>query len=422
MATYAPAVYPVPDRFIDLGKETIPGTVAAATYTYPLTQFKPVDKYTYLEDTAWRNAMAQLYNLIQGVRVADVSLGGPFFADGMGYTLANICGDYYQSVNSGTTSATTSLSVAGTIGATTVVVSAATGITTNTVVSIGTVGGTAEEVRKVTNVTGTTPGTLTLNSALYQAHGTGAAGTVLAYSSYTSINHIFALQNIGLGAGGWTASQPPTYTYYDYTGVPASTGARQYAYSCFSEVSITSDATALVNWEGKMTSLASQIAASTPAVTLSTVAPQAAWRSTVSLAGSGTLNIAEWKLSLMRKIAPLFTNSNQQDPFAIVRGYFTAGLSLNVLPAADELELLYYINNTQPAVQLVATNGLSGTLAASITINGAVTGFDTGAITDGKEVFGYDLTAKMVANATNVGPSGGFSPISITLANQIVNY
>jgi hypothetical protein len=424
MATYAAAVYPVPNRYIDLGKEVTPGTIAAATYTYPMTQFKPVDKYTMLEDTGWRNAMAQLYNLIQGVRIADVSMGGPFFADGMGYSLANILGDYWQpGVNNGTIGVSTQMSVSSVIGAGTIVVTSATSISAGELISIGGTTTTACEIRKVTNVTGTSPGTLTLSSALYQAHSSSAtSGTVVAWSGYNSINHAFSLLNNGLGAGGWTASQPPTYTYYDFSGVPATSGAREYAYGCFSEVSITSEATALVNWEGKMTALASQIAGSTPSVTLSTVAPQAAWRSTVNLAGSGTLNIGEWKLSLMRKIGPLFTNSNQQDPFAIVRGYFTAGLSFKAVPVQDELEFLYYLNNTQPTVQLVATNGLSGSSSASLTVNAQVAGFDTGEINDSKEAFGYDFNAKLVANTTNTGPSGGFSPVSITLANQVTAY
>ena len=85
MNVYAPAVYPVPDRFINVGKEPSPGTIAAGTYTYPMTTFKPVDKITPLPDSAWRNGMAELYNLIQGVRIADVSCGGPLFADGIGY-------------------------------------------------------------------------------------------------------------------------------------------------------------------------------------------------------------------------------------------------------------------------------------------------------------------------------------------------
>ena len=296
----------------------------------------------------------------------------------------------------------------------------ATGMTSGHIISIGGTATTGEEVRSVTNVSG---GTLTLNAPLYQISRVFVSvGTVFWWSSYTSINHNFSLLNAGLGGGGWTASQPPTYSYEDYTGVPATYGARVYGYACFSEVTITSEATALVMWEGKMTALASQIAGSTPTTSLTTVAPQAAWRSTVNLAGSGTLDISEWKLTLQRKIAPKFDNNGQQDPFAIARGYFTAGLGLNQDPAQDELFFIDYLSNTQPTCQLVATNGLAGTLAASITINAQQLGFDTGEINDGKDVFAFDLNAKLIANTTNIGPSGGFSPVSITLANQVINY
>ena len=217
-----------------------------------------------------------------------MSLGGPFFADGIGYPLMDILGDYWQAVVGGVSGTFSSLQVNSAVGAGTIVVVNATGMTSGHIISVGGTGSTAEEVRSVTNVTGTSPGTLTLNAALYQSHGSlSAAGTVFWYSSYTAIQHNFSLLNAGLGGGGWTASQPPTYTYEDFTGVPATYGARNYGYACFSEVSITSEATALVIWEGKMTALASQIATSTPTTSLTTVAPQAAWRSTVNLAGGG---------------------------------------------------------------------------------------------------------------------------------------
>ena len=411
MASFASAVYPVPNRYVDLGKEPAgqPGTVAAATYTFPLTTFKPVDKYTYLPDMAWRNAMGDLYNLIQGVRIADVSMGGPFFADGVGYPLCDIFGDYYQSVNTGTIAAHTQISVSSAVGAGTIVVTSATGITTSTIVSIGGTATTACEVRQVSSVTGTTPGTIVLNADLYQAHSSSTgAGTVIAWSGYNSINHNFALLNNGLGAGGWTASQPPTYTYYDFSGVPATYGTRQYAYSCFSEVSITSEATALLMWEGKMTALASTVSASSPPVSLSTVIPQAAWRSTVTLNGGSTLNVSEWKATFSRKLAPKFTNSNQQDPFAIARGYLSAALSFNFDPASDEEEFFYYLSNTQPTCVLSATNGLSGSASASLTITANQVGFDTAELNDSKEVFGFDETAKLIDNTTNVGPVGRF--------------
>lgn len=428
MASFAPSVYPVPNRFIDLGKEAAgqPGSIAAATYTFPLTQFKPVDKYTMLPDSAWRNAMGDLYNYIQGVRIADISMGGPFFADGIGYVLANVLGDYYQGINQGTVAAQSWVFTASnTTGSGTLVVSNASSFTTGEVISVGGTSTTSCEVRKITNVTGTSPGTLTLNNALYYAHPAGSvstSGTVIAWSGYTSINHTFALLNNGLGAGGWTASQPPTYTWYDYSGVPATSGARQYGYACFSDISITSDATKLVMWEGKMQALASTIASATPGVDLSTVAPQAAWRATVNLAGAGTQNVSEWKFTLTRKLAAKYTNSNQQDFFALPRGYLSAALSLTIDPASDESEFNYYLLNSQPTAVLTATNGLSGSAAASLTISANQVGFDTGELVDSREVFGFDLNSKLVDNTTDIGPSGGFGPCLVTLANSVINY
>ena len=414
---YATSVYPVPDRFINLGKEVSPGTIAASTYTFPVTTFKPVDKYTYMEDSAWRNAMAELYNLIQGVRIADISIGGPLFADGIGYALVNTLGDYWQAVN-GTTGTSNSLSGPSAVGATTIVLTSSTGFSNGETISIGGTGTTAEEVRTITNVGAA--GTLTLNSALYQSHNTGS--TVWAYSAVTTYVHKFSLLNSGLGAGGWTKSQPATYTYVDYTGVPATYGARNYAYSCYSELTVSGEATGLVMWDGKITSIASVIATSTPTTSLSTVAPQPAWNTSISLAGAGTLNSADYKLTLSRKISPKFTNSGQQDPFAIARGALGAMLSINFDPAQDESEFLYYLNNTQPTALITSSNGLAGTAAASIAIAAQVAAFDTGEINDSKDVFGFDTSVKCVANTTNTGPSGGFSPILVTVTNAVVNY
>lgn len=423
MSQFAKAVYPVPNRYLDLGKEVTPGTIAAATYTFPMTTFKPVDKYTMLPDSAWRNAMGDLYNYIQGVRIADISMGGPFFADGMGYPLANILGDYYQGVAAGTVGTQTQISVSSAVGAGTIVVTNATSINVGELISLGGTATTACEVRKVSTVTGTSPGTIVLSANLYQAHSSSAAsGTIQAWSGYNGIIHNFALLNNGLGAGGWTASQPPTYTYYDYSGVPATYGTRQYGYSCFSEVTISSDPTKLLEWDGKMEALASQISSSTPSVSLSAVAPQAAWESTVTLAGAGTLNCSMWKLTLQRKLSPKYTNSGQQDFYALPRGYLSAMLSLDFDPASDESEFLYYLNNVQPTCVLTAVNGLPGSASASLTITANQIGFDSGELNDGKDVFGFDMAAKLVDNTTNVGPSGGFGPCIVTLQNSVVSY
>lgn len=417
----APAIYPVCNRFINLGKETSPGTVAAATYTFPMTQFEPVDNRMRLEDMAWRNSPAHLYNLIDGVRHAEMTMGGPLFADGIGYPLLGYFGDYYQYVNGGVVGTSTSLSSPSVIGATTIVPAGTAGLSVGQVISIGGTGTTAEEVRKITAISG---GTVTLNAGLYQAHAAGAAGTIFAYSSQTNIGHVFALLNplSGYnGAGGQLSCQPPTYTWYDYSGVPAGSGARQYSFGRISELNITGEADKLVEWDAKFMAWASVIAAS-QTVQTTTVAPQPSWNTTVALAGSGTYNDISYKLTLARAGKPIWTNSGQQDPFAIPLGYADASIAWKFGPASDELEFLDYVNNTQPTCVITATNGLAGTASASLIITAQQIGFTEAKLDAADETFGFTETTKCIANTTNIGPSGGYGPLTITLQNGQVNY
>lgn len=416
---YASSIYPVPNRFIGIGKETAgPGSVATATYTLPLTSFKPDDKVTYLPDAAWRNSMGDLYNLVQGVEIADISLAGPFFADGFGYVLADMMGDYYQSVNGGVTGTTTTLSGSVASGATTIVLAnSGSGVAVDDLISVGSTGTTAEEVRQVTAIAG---GTATLNMQLYQGHASG--GTVTVYSSWDTITHSFAQLNTGSGMGGFNEAQPPTYSFTDYTGVPASTGARQYAYSVFSEVALTSNATALLEWDGKLTAVASEIAATTPTTSISDVAPQAAWNTTVTIAGSGTYNTEEWKLTLQRKITPKFENAGQQAPYAIPRGALSAMLNFTFDPASDEEEYLPLRNATIQTLVLNCTNGQTGTAATSINISATKMQVDTSVIEDTKEDFGWTNTAKLIENTTDTGPSGGYGPCVISVTNRVIAY
>ncbi len=419
MPQIAPTVYPVVRRFIGLAKEATPATAVTPTYTFPMTTFTPVDKITYLVDAAWRNAMAGVYNEIEGVRIADVSLGGPFFADGIGYLINDIMGDYYQSVN-GTTSGTTTIfsgspyiAGAGTLNST-------ASISANTTISVGT--GTAQEVRTVTNVTGSSPYVLTLSSPMYQAHAAGV--NIISYGSVTNYNHNFALLNSGTGAGGYGQAEPPTYTLTDYTGVTATVGARAYANTCLSELTLDFTPTGLVMYDAKATAWASAISGTTPTASLSGVIPQAAWQTTLGL-GAGTANTYDnmmSKLTITRKIEPYYTTDGQQDPYSIVRGELTAQMAMDFGPVSNENQFLLYLNNTQGQLFLTATNGLSGSSAASITINAQQAAFTTGALNDSKTAFGYTMGAELVSNVTNTGPSGGFGPLVITLVNSVVAY
>jgi hypothetical protein len=90
MASAKPSVR----SYVGIAKEVTPGTPVSATDFIPLAKdsLKPVDIIAPLYDTGLRGSMAQNYNYIQGRRYTEIDLGGPVFADTIGYWLGGIMG------------------------------------------------------------------------------------------------------------------------------------------------------------------------------------------------------------------------------------------------------------------------------------------------------------------------------------------
>jgi hypothetical protein len=90
MATALPSVR----SYVGIAKEVTPGTPVNSTDFIPLAKdsLKPVDIIAPLYDTGLRGSMAQNYNYIQGRRYTEIDLGGPVFADTVGYWLGGIMG------------------------------------------------------------------------------------------------------------------------------------------------------------------------------------------------------------------------------------------------------------------------------------------------------------------------------------------
>ena len=90
MASAKPSVR----SYVGIAKEVTPGTPVNATDFIPLAKdsLKPADIIAPLYDTGLRGSMAQNYNYIQGRRYTEIDLGGPVFADTIGYWLGGIMG------------------------------------------------------------------------------------------------------------------------------------------------------------------------------------------------------------------------------------------------------------------------------------------------------------------------------------------
>jgi hypothetical protein len=244
-------------------------------------------------------------------------------------------------------------------------------------------------------------------------------GDITTTGASAPFSHAISLLNSGTG-------QPGTLTITDWQGLPATNFARQFTGCCLSELTLKGNAESeLITFDAKGTGWKSNIAAAAPTASPTTALPLASWRTLLGIGGpasGGTLDstIGSWEIKISRKLKPIFTGQNSQNPFIIQRGEVTVTGKLDfAAPAAEANPLLQYLNNSQPQFQWVIDNGLTLGAALGMTVDVQAAAFDTSKIDRGSEAVGYSATFKGIASSTNAGASGGVSPVKITLRNAL---
>ena len=403
-----PTTYSSSRQYIGWAVETTQGTaISAPTVTVPVEKFDPFDQPTWIDDKSLRGSMVELYGVVQGVKHTETDFSGPAYFDTFPYLLSNILGDIVYS-GTYTGSGTTTLAAAAAVGATQVTTAAS--IASSTLIQIDT--GTLSEVRLTTGVSGAGPYVLTFANPLVNAH---ANTTTVVKPITTPYISTFSTLNSGQG-------QPSSLTLFDYQGPTASTGTRAYPGQCLSELTIKGTIESSgVDYTAKTMGWPS---ASATAFTSSpsTVTLQPSWETQVGLAGtvSGApiLTVNEYEVSIKRELEMIYTAQNSQNPYYIQRGKVTCSGRLNAV-VNNETFLTYLNSNTQPQLQLIISNGLSGASLLSMQIDVNAAAFRDSKIQRGKAAVEYTANWDGISNTTNAGTSGGFSPISIVMQNAI---
>jgi hypothetical protein len=400
-----PVTYPGARTFLSVGVEAIQGAAVAPTFTFPMESFLPQDLPTWIDDISLYGDMAALHGTQQGGVHTEFSLSGPWFGDYSPAFAHNILGDLSEDgVYSG--AGTTTLTAQANPGATTISVAAS--LTSGAVVAIG-FGTPVCEVRTLTS-TGTTP-TFVVPLLYTHPNASGVRPTVAPWS------HVESLLNTAV-------AQPGSLTFIDWQGLTPTTQARGYAGACLSELKLKGVAESeFISMTAKGLGWPSAAAATLPVAAASTAQPLSSWRTLVGFAGpasGGTQSkqVSEFELTLTRQLKAEFTMQGSQNPFLIQRGNLGAAGTLTIPVPADETHLNYMLQNTQPALQFVVSNGLAGALLLSLQIDIAQGAYKTAPIQKA-EAMGYQITFDMPANTTNAGASGGRSPIKITTQNAV---
>ncbi|MFF1284304.1 phage tail tube protein [Streptomyces sp. NPDC058299] len=405
--TYAPA-----KQFVGIATETSQGTPVAMTATVLVDEVKPKDNPQFLEDKSWRGSMGtDAFAKIAGTKTGEVELGGPAYGDGLGYFLRNVLGDL-SIVGTSTGTGGTTLSSTVNPGATAITTPAT--IPAGTTVQIGS-GATAECF-----VTGTPTGSGPYTIPLATPAG-GVAYQHAASQAVQPVTAPFTQVHSLLNAGG---GQPVSHTLTHFLGPTASSGARQYPGLCLSELGLKWNAESeLLTWSGKGTSFPSVPLGSPPVAAPSTALPVASWRMTVGIGGpaSGGTQLAtvtDGELTIKRELSPYFTVTGSQSPYIIQRGGLSVEGKLNFI-AADESPLLYMLNNSQPQLQLYIDNGLTGANKVVFQVDCQIAAFTESEADGTKSAVEYGNSFQALFNTTNAGGSGGYSPIKVSVTNNV---
>ena len=236
----------------------------------------------------------------------------------------------------------------------------------------------------------------------------GVLGEVATTGASAPYTHAFNLLNSQASNG-----QPTTFTISDYYGL-GTASTRQFAGCQFADIDFKFTADGLLTYTAKAMAYKS-VTAANPTPSFSTVTPVPAWSATVSLNGSTSALIADGNCNIARPVTPIFTIDGNQAPYQLFAGPLTVSGSLKLVFESDT-ELSLYLNNTKPVLSLDWTQG-AGAAAVEVKLNMSKCAFTVAKIDRSKDFVELDVTYKALANTTDIGTSGGYSPIKVTLKN-----
>jgi Phage tail tube protein len=286
---------------LGMAKETVIGTYVAPTVYIPFTGADYEDMYAQLKDESYRANDSVLQGMYQGGVEADWSIDLLAYADVVGHFLRAVIGP-----DTVVAAASTTLSGSTSIGATSITVASATGITGTpnaTYIQIGS--GATGEVALVTGVTGTT---LTV---------TTVAGSAVGLTKVHSSADPVVSQTVHTFKQSTTAAKA-TYslTVYDTSSGTPTLG---YADTVFSDVQIKIDPKSSVTLTTKAKALPG-VSQSTPTPTYTALAPVLGWEWSMTNAGATSTRGLSLDLSIKRQVEVIHSSNGVQSPREIFQG------------------------------------------------------------------------------------------------------
>jgi hypothetical protein len=244
------------------------------------------------------------------------------------------------------------------------------------------------------------------------AHATTAVA--ILRTGVTNYTHTFSVLNSGTG-------QPPTHTLSDTYGLTPSVLARCYPCASVAQIDLAGNpGTGLVTMKVAGASWLSQPAASTPTNPGFAAKAFPGWQTTVTV-NSVIPYAGPWAVSMKRDMV-IYQGANSLSPSWIARGGLTVTGTLGYPDPTNEGPLNQMLTGGLLPVQIVVSNGLSGSSLLSMTITASAAQAAKSKIDRSSGLVGYANAWTATDNSSDAGGSGGIGPVQVALTNNRPSY
>lgn len=226
--------------------------------------------------------------------------------------------------------------------------------------------------------------------------------------------HTFSQNNSATAPSG--AGQPTSLTLTDFDSLTASGQARAYPASVCSDLTITWNSEALLTYTSKWTGFPSGIVAK-PTQSFTTITPSPGWAATTTIGGTFNPRLTEATVDVKRAVSIINTLDGNQKPYSIWLGPSVVTGKLTFI-ADDEVELLRYLNATRPSLSLDFTQGVGAALV-ELKYFCTTAAYRSAKVMRSKDYVEIDVEYDGLANTTDAGSTGGYSPGRFTCQNAV---
>lgn len=220
--------------------------------------------------------------------------------------------------------------------------------------------------------------------------------------------HTFAPLNSG-------TAQPKGYTIADYSGLGATSGARYFPGAGVSDLTFKYDAMGTLMYDVKTVAYPSSLVpTAAPTKTFGTLLPTPGYIPTITIGGGAITNVQSGDIKISRPIMVVHGATGSIAPYSIFSGKVSVSGTMLVV-AEDETELLRYLNSTQPSLDI--NFGATTNAATQMLFHSTSVVYKPADLIRSKDYTEIQIAWKARANVTDVGASGGYSAMKVTVQN-----